>query len=238
MITPAVQCVLFDAVGTLIYPNPPVGAVYAAAAWDFGHRVDEAVVERRVLQAFHNSYDGPSVNKATSETSERNRWREVVAEVFPEITPIDPLFERLWDHFARPENWRVFDDVADCWRRLSDRGIAIGTASNFDRRLVTICRGLPPLDRCRHVFVSSQIGFRKPAVQFFRAIEQAVKLAPQQLMLVGDDWEADYLAAGAAGWHAVHVDRISNLLAGGTIRSLSELGGKLGVDTPPQAPKM
>ena len=47
-----VSCVLFDAVGTLIYADPPVSAVYTAAACEFGLSLDESTVERRFLEAF------------------------------------------------------------------------------------------------------------------------------------------------------------------------------------------
>jgi putative hydrolase of the HAD superfamily len=229
MIPSPVCCVFFDAVGTLIYADPPVRAAYASAASRFGLTLDEATIGRRFAAAFHTHYAGTTGDDdcATSEEIERCRWRATVDEVFHEVAPCEALFEQLWDHFARPTNWRLFDDVAECLRRLGDRGLSLGVASNFDQRLIEICRGLSPLDGCDHYFVSSQIGFRKPACKFFRAIERATGLEPQQLMLIGDDWDADYRAAAAAGWHAVHLNRDSNVAASSCIRSLAHLDSAL-----------
>jgi hypothetical protein len=42
-------------------------------------------------------------------------------------------------------------------------------------------------------------------------------------MLIGDDWDADYLAATAARWHAIHLNRDSNVATAVSIRSLAEL---------------
>jgi putative hydrolase of the HAD superfamily len=225
MIPGAVQCVLFDAVGTLISPDPPVHVAYAAAASEFGLLLDEATVEERFGEAFRKHYarSTPDDNYTTSEDIERGRWHAIVNDVFFEIGPCEALFERLWSHFAQPVSWRLFDDAAEPVRRLSQRGLSVGFASNFDRRLIEICRAIPPLDRCDYCFVSSQIGFRKPARHFFHAIEQATGLEPQQLMLIGDDWDTDYLAASAAGWHAVHLNRSSDAAAVVSIRSLVEL---------------
>jgi putative hydrolase of the HAD superfamily len=225
MIPSAVRCVLFDAVGTLIYADPPVHVVYAAAAGEFGLILDAATVERRFGEAFRKRYARSTAddNYTTSDDIERSRWRGIVADVFPEVAPCEPLFERLWNHFAQTASWRLFDDAAETVRRLRQCGLSVGVASNFDRRLFEICRAMPPLDRCDYYFVSSQLGFRKPARDFFHAIEQATGLMPQELLLAGDDWEADYLAAASAGWHAVHLNRSSDVAAAVSMRSLVEL---------------
>jgi putative hydrolase of the HAD superfamily len=222
MIGQSVKAVLFDAVGTLIYADPPVRAVYAAAASDFGVSLDEEAVERRFLKAFRKYNLAATGEMTTSELAERDRWRAIVTSVFPEIAPCDAIFQRLWNHFAMPTSWRLYGDVTDCWRRLSDAGLQVGIASNFDQRLLGICHGLHPLDQFKHVFTSSRLGWRKPATQFFRAIETATDLKPNQLLLVGDDWDSDYLGATAAGWQAVHLNRASNTLDA-AIGSLAEI---------------
>ena len=85
--------------------------------------------------------------------------------------------------------------------------LTLGVASNFDSRLQTICDALPPLANCPQRFISSQIGFRKPATAFFRALEQQLGLQPAQILLVGDDLDNDYRGARQAGWHAVLLTR-------------------------------
>jgi putative hydrolase of the HAD superfamily len=127
--------------------------------------------------------------------------------VFPLADDPGGLFAALWGHFADPRHWSLFPDVGPCWRNLEARGLVLGIASNFDTRLVVICQGLPPLDACRHVFVSSRLGFRKPGQGFFRAIETALALSPGEIVLVGDDLENDYLAAREAGWQPVFLNR-------------------------------
>jgi putative hydrolase of the HAD superfamily len=219
-----VRCVLFDAVGTLIFADPPVSIVYGAAAREFGVTIDTADIEQRFARAFeeHNSVDDGD-GHLTSEARERDRWRAIVANVFPEVASTEALFQRLWEHFARPTSWRLYDDAADCWRRLSQRGLQLGIASNFDERLLSISRGLPPLDRCEHVVFSSQLGYRKPATRFFRAIERELGLTPHELLLVGDDWDNDYRAAQAAGWQAIYLDREASQSHAASIGSLAEL---------------
>lgn len=223
-LSPRIGGVLFDAVGTLIYPDPPVSVVYTQAAQALGLMLDKSTVKSRFAEAFSKHHAPPDDGGiATSEDDERNRWRAIVAAVFPELSNTNELFLQLWSHFSQPASWRVFEDVSHCWERLTRQGRLLGIASNFDERLFTLARGLPPLDRNEHVFVSSRVGFRKPATQFFRAIEQQLSLGPQELLLVGDDWDSDYQGATSAGWHAVHLNRGQRDSDTSSIRSLAEL---------------
>jgi len=203
-----VRAVLFDAVGTVVYPHPPVAAAYAQAAARFGPRMAEDEVDRRFRAAFARQEAIDEQNGwPTDEVRERQRWRAIVAEVFPDAADGEGLFEELWRHFADPAHWSAFDDVAECWRTLADRGIVVGLASNFDERLNGIVRGLPPLIGCERVFTSSGLGWRKPAREFFESIAAALNLSPYEIALVGDDLKSDYRGALQAGWQAVLLDR-------------------------------
>jgi putative hydrolase of the HAD superfamily len=203
-----VRCVLFDAVGTLIYPCPSVAAAYHSVALRHGSTVTEAAIAERFGRAFcrQEAIDEEQNGTATDEARERRRWQSIVSETLGDVRDPAAAFDELWRHFASPENWRLFDDVGETWHRLFARGLRLGVASNFDGRLGQVCRGLPPLDR-GSIFASSELGVRKPALDFFRRVEARLQLSAEQIMLVGDDWTNDYLAARQAGWQAVFLDR-------------------------------
>jgi putative hydrolase of the HAD superfamily len=63
---------------------------------------------------------------------------------------------------------------------------------------------LAALNRC---FISSGVGFRKPSPQFFHAVQTQLGLPPGAILMVGDDYENDLVAARACGWQAVLVNR-------------------------------
>lgn len=204
---PDIKAVLFDAVGTLIEPDPPVAVAYAAAGKSFGSRLtaDEILPRFRTAFARQEAIDRQIHGHRTSEAREKARWQTIVAEVFGDVRDANGLFAALWQHFAEPAHWRLHADAPGMWANYAAQGTAIGIASNFDGRLRQICQGFPPLDQCEHIFVSSELGVRKPSPEFFRAIEERLKLLPNQLLLIGDDWENDYLGATAAGWRAREV---------------------------------
>jgi len=203
------RALLFDAVGTLIRPEPSVAAAYARAGLRHGVEIAEQEISQRFRRAMarQDEIDRTRHGGRTDQAREIERWRGIVADVFAPSPQVEPIFDDLWEHFASTANWRLFDDAADAWRRLAAAGVRLAIASNFDDRLERICAALPPLIDCPHVFVSSRIGWRKPHSEFFATIAAAMNLAPSDLLLVGDDLENDYQAATAAGWQAILLDR-------------------------------
>jgi putative hydrolase of the HAD superfamily len=201
--------IVFDAVGTLIRPDPPVVAAYQDAARGQGVDLELEDVRRRFQVHFHadgvHSEQGPL---STDENTERRRWRKIVEGVLPEIRDPDRAFEELWEHFSRPESWRCFPDVAPALHALKEMEISVCVGSNFDRRLRTVVLGLPELSPwVDSLVISSEVGFRKPHTSFFRAACEHLGLPPIQVLCVGDDLENDVQGAIRAGMSAVLLDR-------------------------------
>lgn len=225
-----VRAVVFDAVGTLIRVRGSVGAIYAQAALQAGLTVPAEELEQRFRAAFRRRVAADAERGfRTNAAWELARWQAIVAEAFTELPEPSAIFPTLWSRFARPETWEVFPDVAPALGRLSDQGLILAVGSNFDTRLHEVLDGWPELRGLRPRFVSAEIGWSKPAREFFTTIAEALRLPPAELLMVGDHEELDVAPAHAAGWQAVH-------LARGTcpentkkvISSLTELPGWLG----------
>jgi len=228
--------ILFDAVGTLLRPEPTVGVTYHAAGLRHGSQRSMAEIAERFQRAFAQSeaQDEARGDGRTDEDHEVARWRTIVSEVYDDVASLPPLLDELWRHFAVAEHWRLFEDAAAAWSKLAACGVRVGIASNFDSRLRSICQGLPPLVDCATLFISSEVGYRKPHVGFFRAIERSLAMPAERLLLVGDTPENDYHAAHAAGWQALLIDRHDRhpgVPREHKLRSLVELASHLDVVT-------
>jgi putative hydrolase of the HAD superfamily len=103
-------------------------------------------------------------------------------------------------------------------QELSRRGYELGMASNYDGRLRRVAAGFPDLRPVRHVVISSEVGWRKPAREFFAALGKAVGVAAGQTMFVGDDRGNDYEGARAAGLGAVLYDANAGAASAGVAR--------------------
>jgi putative hydrolase of the HAD superfamily len=225
-----IRAILFDAVGTLIYAEPPVAAAYAEVGRRFGIALDEGTIRERFRRALlaEDEIDRTVHRFKTTLAREQERWRRIVAAVFKGVSDTSPIFDSLWQHFAFALSWRVYGDVTPCLAQFIGRSVSLGIATNFDDRLQAIVNELEPLGRCEHVFVSSRIGWRKPAVEFFRSIERALGLPAAEILLVGDDWENDVAAGRDAGWQTVFVNRgRGDDRDCASIRSLGELPSRV-----------
>lgn len=207
---PGVSHVVFDVVGTLVEPAPSVAVAYARAAARHGVEAFPDDLRRRFAAAWRRQEEIDAAATppfATSRTRERDRWRGIVHDVF-DAAPAERrerIFLDLWGHFAVPESWRPLDAGTRLVRAALDAGCGVALASNFDERLVPLAACLEPLSLAGWVFTSSDVGWRKPAPQFFRAIERRLGRGPDELLLVGDDPLLDVAAATAAGWRSFAV---------------------------------
>jgi len=206
-----VSHVVFDVVGTLVEPSPAVPIAYQRAAAREGIETSPDDLRRRFGEAWRRQelFDAAAATPfVTSRAREEMRWRGIVHDVFADSAP-EPVRERvfadLWEHFADPAAWRPLARGAALVQAAVDAGCGVVLASNFDQRLLAIAAHLEPLCHARHVFASSEIGWRKPAPEFFRAIEQRLGCHADRLILVGDDPRLDVAAARAAGWRALAI---------------------------------
>ena len=220
---------IFDAVGTLIHPDPPVAVAYHSVATRHGSRLTVAEIGERFKRAFKRSETEPFTNGPSpgfpllsSEAIEAARWRWIVGEVIPDVDSIEDCYRELWDHFARPTSWSCFDDVEETLSTLSMAGIRLAIASNFDSRLHEVWAGHAPLKSIEHRFVSSECGCRKPARDFYDLILSHCDCPPNQILMVGDDPEHDVAGPMAAGMQSLLIDRRPHS-ASGSIQSLLQL---------------
>lgn len=199
-----IQWVVFDAVGTVLFADPPVHMAYHRIGLKYGAQITPEEALRRFRTSFHQRRED---SLATSEARERAFWEALVHDVLPDVPDASGCFAALFEHFARPASWGCYMDVEETFDALRARGLSIALASNFDARLHSVCAGHPPLAGVSTRLISSEVGWKKPSPEFFRALVERCGVAPKQILMVGDDRENDVLAARRAGLQAIHLDR-------------------------------
>lgn len=222
-----VRAVFFDAVGTLLFPDPSAIEVYGAVGATRGFHLAPDEIRSRFLTAYREEEAADkSLNWVTSEAREESRWRRIVGATLQGVPDPDQCFRELFAHFARPDAWRVDSDAELVLTRLRERGLVLGIGSNYDSRLLSVLDGWSALAPVRdRVAISAAIGFRKPARQFFREVVRLAQCKAEEVLFVGDDFGNDYQGAIAAGLEAIRlepskrhpgagrrIDRLSDLL--------------------------
>jgi putative hydrolase of the HAD superfamily len=131
----------------------------------------------------------------------------MIAELVADPTRQEDCFDTLYQHFAEPQNWRCYDDVAESLRKLHAKKLQLVIASNFDQRLHSVCAGLEDLRPVTDRIISSEVGWRKPAREFFNIVCERTDCRPHEILFVGDDPLNDIQGARLAGMPAAWIDR-------------------------------
>lgn len=208
MIADNIKIVLFDAVGTIIFPKPEISQAYFDIGSRYLEELDQQQVLSRFQRVFSSVFSAENARMPVTEESTVLAWRKVVEGTFPECEEASgELFQALWEHFASSESWGIYEDVAACFERLLNRGLVLGIASNFDSRLEKIVMQHPVLSQVQYVFHSAQLGWNKPASGFCDGIAQRLQMSADQIVLVGDRLDNDIQPALEAGWQGIWIDR-------------------------------
>jgi putative hydrolase of the HAD superfamily len=244
------QAIVFDAVGTLIFPEPAAGVVYLEVGRRFGSRLGLDEVASRFREAFaREEAVDLAAGLRTSEAREVERWRRIVLVVLDDVRDPERCFQALYEHFAKPSAWRCHPEAGVVLKTLGERGCRLAMASNYDHRLRTVVAGLPELQPLAgSLAISSEITWRKPAREFFDAVadmlvasggrqspendtsaavhhSQGTDVPRSPILFIGDDLANDYEGARAAGMRALLFDpqRRSSLGPGERIERLAEV---------------
>lgn len=198
----SIRLLTVDAAGTLVRPWPSVGAVYGRTAREHGIEVSDEEVDTE----FYKTFGRLQTCKQTNEGEESEFWRQVVTQTFRPFAGnknLDPLFEELWNLFAKGECWKLAEKAESTLNTLRERGYELAVLSNNDARLRSVLADLKIDQAFDHLFISSEMGCEKPELEIFRKVEQTMDRKPNEILHLGDSHSRDFLGARKAGWSAL-----------------------------------
>lgn len=204
-----VRAVFFDAGGTLLYPHPSVGEVYARVARGHGVHAEPENLNKIFREIWHQK-DGLSMAAFSDEKSERNWWREIVREVFSRVEKFNDFelfFDDLYDQFASPQTWQLFEETHAVLDYFKSRGYIVGMISNWDSRLLKLCDAFDIKKYFDFMLISAIYGKAKPHKDIFSEALRLSGVAPNEALHVGDSLEDDIRGARAAGVRAAWINR-------------------------------
>ncbi|KAI9916318.1 hypothetical protein PsorP6_016749 [Peronosclerospora sorghi] len=246
--------VTFDVTGTLVHPTKPIGETYlefwnATSGQLFSSSRYEAAVSALTLQ-FHlefrsRSHQDPNFGSTdTSNGTAFNWWRQLVLNVMKKANLADCLAQNeeqaerftrdLYEHFGRPEAWKVYDDVIPTLEELAALNIPMGIISNFDERLESLLQALQLRDYFQVVTASFVHGEMKPQASIFQTTFEQLHREKGQFnastfLHVGDHPVKDFKAAKDIGaqakllWRTQHESPPVNIEKDQVITTLRQL---------------
>lgn len=147
--------------------------------------------------------------------------RDAAASLGCQEIAVEELEQELEQELA---SIRLYDDAIDALTHARALGLRIGIASNLAAPYAAPINALLPFELDAYAW-SFEVGSKKPDPAIYEWVCRRLRVAPSEVLMVGDTLSADYFGATAYGMPALHLDRGAGNQPAGvpSIRSLRHL---------------
>jgi len=210
------RVIFFDAAGTLLHLPRGVGWHYRDVALRHGADFGEEELNR-AFRAAWRTVAAPRETRAPRADDDRDWWRALVYRVLDacdaDYGKLDrtAYFEELWSEFVKPGVWELYAETREVLSALKPR-FRLGVVSNFDSRLRRILSQLGIAEFFDEMILSSEVGAEKPSSFIFEEALRRFGVRADEALHVGDEPEADWRGAAAAGLRVFELQRPENSL--------------------------
>jgi len=198
----AVSTILFDAGGTLVFPNWRRIADELAAC---GARCEEAALERAEARVRFD-LDRPEVIRATADATRWGRYVGGVARAAGVADVPEEALRRLKRYHDEHNLWDLVGADVPAALEALGRRFRLGVVSNANG---TVRRKLARVGLARHFEVvvdSHEEAVEKPDPRIFHVALERIGVRAEETAYVGDLYNVDVAGARAAGLLAVLLD--------------------------------
>jgi putative hydrolase of the HAD superfamily len=194
----ALRAVLFDAGNTLVFLDYDRMALGVGTALGLPLSGEELAAHAAEATSAMESSTGTDRDRAAVYLEALFR----LAGVPP--TRMGEVRERLRQMHGERHLWcSVHEHTHDALGRLRAAGLRLGIVSNSDGRVDQALSAAGLREYFDVVIDSSVFGTEKPDPAIFRAALEALDVAPEEALFVGDLYDVDVVGARAAGMEAV-----------------------------------
>lgn len=207
--------IFLDAFGTLINVRGSVGEAYALFASRWGVKGDAVVLNEAFFKSFKAAppMAFPEAELSEIPQLEYDWWEAITYQTFEStglrdrFSNFSAFFAELYDYFATAEPWYVYDDVKPALDKWQDRGVKLAVLSNFDSRIYPVLKALDLADYFSNITISTEVGAAKPNPKIFTHALTINGCKPEEVVHIGDSFDADYQGALAVGIEAIWLNR-------------------------------
>ena len=207
-----VRGVILDVDGTLLTLKRPISETYASVlqTYDIPCALEPLhVAIKHVWGEFQDDYLNAAHQHATDHHREEQVWKEFVrrvlvrAQVSLEQARVAAVVNSIYDAFSRADTRSIASGASSFLLSMNEKRIPVIAATNNDRRTIKVLDELGLSGSLAGIFVSGELGWKKPSPFFFEALERTLAIPRSQLLHVGNDPVLDVEAAHRIGMQAL-----------------------------------
>ena len=225
--------VFFDAGDTLITADPPVREVALTLATQLFPDLAPPLVlsalaaARAFFSQYYLHYSSQEEDRLLADMAQAMRT------ALRETADVDVDFLPFVNQVRNAIRYRPFPDVLPTLRSLRRWGKTLAVVSNWDPALPTLLAEVGLAEFFAFILPSAEIGVEKPDGRIFSLALQRLGLEPQEVVHIGDSYEADVVGARAVGITPILLDRedkarYQDVICIGSLTELIAGGGGMG----------
>lgn len=212
------DAVLLDALGTLVFLEPPAPRLRIELERRFGLSLGLSEAEAAIAAeiAFYRAH----LDEGRDPESVASLRRRCAAALGLDL-PLDELTEALLSSLE----FTPFSDALEALPLLRERGARLVVVSNWDWSLHEVLARVGLAEFLDGIVTSAEVGSRKPSASVFARGLAIAGVPAARAIHVGDSWVEDVRGASAAGIEPVLISRDGSASAAGVraVASLTEL---------------
>ncbi len=139
------------------------------------------------------------------------RFHEEYLRIFRKETGLGGRFEGVDEEYMRLLQSRrhraLYEDVLPALQAMDGRDLRLGVITNASRGIISLLLHLGVAPYFEVIVASGLVGCEKPQREIFEVALEALDVAPEEAVHVGDSYYYDYLGATRAGLQGVLLDR-------------------------------
>lgn len=207
-----IKAILFDIGSTLIVPRPQIDGMFHRVATERGHRISLADASQHLstVDAFYEEEylrDGDFWCSPQGSIEMYLEMYRYLSELCGIHDDANGIAQQMHDEYLKASNWEILPDVLSCLKMLKRKHLRLGVVSNWSNNLESLLRDLMLHPYFEEVIASAVVGYRKPNPVIFDLMLERMKLSSNEVIHVGDRYDADGIGAANAGIKPVIIDR-------------------------------
>lgn len=106
-----------------------------------------------------------------------------------------------------PKEWVLYPETVEILDKARQSGYKVALISNFNRKVHTIVESLGIKDKFDLILSSEEAGAAKPDPRIYQHALKHFDILAEEALMIGDNYESDYMAPKNLGMQALYLDR-------------------------------
>lgn len=221
-----IKAIVFDIGQTLVEYKIPLNwsklyrPAFESVAYKCGYAFSDNHYQHagRVL-AKYNTRINPRENEVTS----NQIFSEIISGMDIPAKDMEKVKFHFYSYFKRDAY--VYAEVEETLKRLSDKGILLGTLSDVAYGMDNVYALEDISSIIKYIdypFTSNDVGYRKPRAEGLKFLSEKMQVKVEEIAFVGDE-EKDIMCAFNAGAYSILINRSDSVKNYGQNKEISSL---------------